>query len=73
MRVVHRRFTKPPKAVPVHPHRRSTDYVADREFDTLTRRFRAIQDGDSLYPWANTRLQIANGKRRWIAKKEGEH
>lgn len=36
--------------------------------DTLTTRFKGLQDGDSMYPWSNTVLRIESGKRKWIAK-----
>ena len=40
----------------------------DRDIRTLTKRFRSLQPGESLYPWAHTKLRIANGKREWVAK-----
>lgn len=64
MRTVRRRFTRPR-----HPHISSLDFPdVESGVDTLLTRFRALKDGDALYPWSHTRLQIANGKRRWIAK-----
>jgi hypothetical protein len=70
LRVVRRRHTR--RRV-VHPLRRSTDYVGERGVDTLTRRFRSLKDGDSLYPWANSVLRVENGKRRWIAKAQEDY
>lgn len=71
MRKVPRRYTAKTVSRVVHPLRRSTDYPGvESGVDTLMERFKALKDGDSLYPWSNTQLRIANGRREWIAKQD---
>jgi len=35
---------------------------------TLTHRMKLLQSGESLYPWARTKMVIEDGKRKWVAR-----
>jgi hypothetical protein len=66
VRKVRRRYGRPAVVI---PKPKMKDYPnVDTDIRTLRARLAALQDGDSLYPWARTKLKIANGKRLWVAK-----
>jgi hypothetical protein len=59
----------------VRPHTRiADDFDVENGMDTLTKRYRELQHGESLYPWSHTKLRIgANGKRTWVAKRPEDY
>lgn len=64
MRVIQRKHT-----VWKWPDLSSRDFPwIDTDIRTLWKRMADLKDGDSLYPWARTKLRISGNKKEWVAK-----
>lgn len=71
VRRVQRRYGRPAVVI---PKPKVSDYPnVDTDIRTLRARMAALKDGDSLYPWARTKIRFANGKRTWVAKQPEDY